>query len=99
MAQYRMNQRAIAAAAAWVACYGIIVMIDLASGERPLMTIEPENLNEKDTRQGFMVRLVHFFWQSGRSAYDHIWPVSFFLSFVHLLYQFSSLKYIFHSTK
>lgn len=74
MAQSGISQRTVTAAAVWAACCTIVIMSGMVTGERLLKTIEPENLSEEETRHGFMVRVVHFLWQSGKSSYTHVWP-------------------------
>ncbi|KAL3527094.1 hypothetical protein ACH5RR_011750 [Cinchona calisaya] len=71
-----INQRAkaIAAILAWVFCWILFTASDIGNAERLLKTTEPGHFVEKEMRQGFLVRLLHFFWQSGPSSYQHVWP-------------------------
>ena len=75
---FGINQRAkaIALTAAWFFCWILFTASDIGSAERLLKTVEPGHIVEKEMRQGFIVRLVHFLWQSGKSSYQHVWPVS-----------------------
>ncbi|KAA8547355.1 hypothetical protein F0562_003781 [Nyssa sinensis] len=71
-----VNQRAkaLAVAAAWVVCWGLFAASDVGNAERLLRAPEPAYSVEKETTKGFGVRLIHFFWQSGGSSYEHVWP-------------------------
>ncbi|CDP02034.1 unnamed protein product [Coffea canephora] len=73
---FGINQRAkaIALTAAWFFCWILFTASDIGSAERLLKTVEPGHIVEKEMRQGFIVRLVHFLWQSGKSSYQHVWP-------------------------
>ncbi|XP_059640969.1 sulfite exporter TauE/SafE family protein 3-like [Cornus florida] len=76
MALLEMNPRAkaVAATAAWVVCWSIFTASDLGNAERLLRATEPGYVVEKEMRHGFFVRVIHFFWQSGKSSYEHVWP-------------------------
>ncbi|CAL5367263.1 unnamed protein product [Camellia sinensis] len=67
-----LNQRAkaVATTAAWVVCWGLFTVIDVGSAERLLRATEPGYFVEKEMRHGFVVRLLHFFWQTGKSSYQ-----------------------------
>ncbi|GMP28311.1 hypothetical protein CsSME_00003912 [Camellia sinensis var. sinensis] len=71
-----LNQRAkaVATTAAWVVCWGLFTVIDVGSAERLLRATEPGYFVEKEMRHGFVVRLLHFFWQTGKSTYQPVWP-------------------------
>ncbi|KAL7232000.1 hypothetical protein ACSBR2_010088 [Camellia fascicularis] len=72
-----LNQRAkaVATTAAWVVCWGLFTVIDVGSAERLLRATEPGYFVEKEMRHGFVVRLLHFFWQTGKSSYyQPVWP-------------------------
>lgn len=73
-----MNQRikALVLTASWVCCWILFTSSDIGSAERLIKAIEPGHIVEKEMRQGFLVRVLHFFWQSGKSSYQHVWPVS-----------------------
>ena len=74
-----VSQRAMAVAAtvACLVCWGLFTVIGFGSAERLLRVTEPDYFVEKEMRHGFIVRLFHFFWQTGKSGYEHVWPVSF----------------------
>ncbi|GFZ18667.1 sulfite exporter TauE/SafE family protein [Actinidia rufa] len=65
---------AVAATAACLVCWGFITVIGFGSAERLLRVTEPDYFVEKEMSYGFIVRLIHFFWQSGKSGYEHVWP-------------------------
>ncbi|GFY86377.1 sulfite exporter TauE/SafE family protein [Actinidia rufa] len=71
-----VSQRAMAvgATAACVVCWGFVTVIGFGSAERLLRVTEPDYFVEKEMSYGFIVRLIHFFWQSGKSGYQHVWP-------------------------
>jgi hypothetical protein len=82
MAQTHVNHRALAistAAAAWFLFWSLVMMSSVGSAERVLKDKATENF-EKEVSHGFLPRMVHFLWQSGKSSYEHVWPVSFQLS-------------------
>jgi hypothetical protein len=82
MAQTHAKHRALAistAAAAWFLFWSLVVMSSVCSAERNLRDKQTENF-EKEVKEGFLLRTVHFLWQSGKSSYEHVWPVSFQLS-------------------
>jgi uncharacterized membrane protein SpoIIM required for sporulation len=79
MAQTKLNQRALTistAAAAWFLFWSIVMLSNVSFAERLLKDKEPEHFVDKEDRQGFLIRMVHFLWQGGKSAYEHVWPVS-----------------------
>ncbi|XP_052195103.1 sulfite exporter TauE/SafE family protein 3-like [Diospyros lotus] len=71
-----LNQRskAVAVTAAWVVLWGLFTASDIGNAERLLRSTEPGYSVEKEMRQGFALRLFHFFWQGGKSSYEHVWP-------------------------
>ncbi|XP_057492799.1 sulfite exporter TauE/SafE family protein 3-like [Actinidia eriantha] len=71
-----VSQRAmaVAATAACLVCWGLFTVIGFGSAERLLRVTEPDYFVEKEMRHGFIVRLLHFFWQTGKSGYEHVWP-------------------------
>lgn len=83
MATEEVKQRgkAMVALTAWVVCWGLFTVCEVGSAERLLRETEPGYFVEKEMRLSFAVRLLHFFWQSGKSSYEHVWPVS-----LHLLH-------------
>ncbi|CAK9150747.1 unnamed protein product [Ilex paraguariensis] len=76
MARADVNQKAkaVAATVAWVVCWGLFTLSGFGSAERFLKATEPGYIVEKEMRLGFALRLLHFFWQSGKSSYEHVWP-------------------------
>lgn len=55
----------------------LVTMSDVAAAERPLTEKEPKLIvDQKMGRQGFLGRVISFFWQSGKSSYEPVWPVS-----------------------
>lgn len=72
----------VAAAAIWLVFAGFVMMSDVASAERVLKDKQPENVVDEEVKEGFFIRVIHFFWQGGKSAYQHVWPVSIHLSYV-----------------
>lgn len=78
MARNEVNQRAkaIVATVAWVVCWGLFTVSGVGNAERLLKSTEPEYVVEKEMTQGFVVRLLHFLWQTGKSSYQPVWPVS-----------------------
>lgn len=36
----------------------------------------PDSVVEKDQTQSVLVRVIDFMWQSDKSSYEHVWPVS-----------------------
>ncbi|XP_057482730.1 sulfite exporter TauE/SafE family protein 3-like [Actinidia eriantha] len=76
MGQNEVSQRAmaVAATAACLVCWGLFTVIGFGSAERLLRATEPDYFVEKEMRHGFIVRLIHFFWQNGKSGYEHVWP-------------------------
>ncbi|KAK3011627.1 hypothetical protein RJ639_011129 [Escallonia herrerae] len=76
MAGFEVKQRVkgLAAAAAWVICWSLFTMSGVGSAERLLKATEPGYIVEREMRQGFLVQVLHFFWQSGKSSYQPVWP-------------------------
>jgi len=64
----------------------------MASAERLLKDKEPEASAEKEMSPGYLVKVLHFLFQGGKSSYEPVWPVSFryIVTFVnhyyHILY-------------
>lgn len=56
------------------------MMSNVSCAERDLKDKEPENFVTATEVRGLLHKMVHFLWQSGKSAYEHVWPVSFLLS-------------------
>lgn len=81
MARLGVNQRAVAAVAATsalVVCLGLVMMSGVGNAERLLKADDrpAEHLVNKNKEPGFLSKVVHFLWQSGKSSYQHVWPVS-----------------------
>nr|DAD21690.1 TPA_asm: hypothetical protein HUJ06_023153 [Nelumbo nucifera] len=74
MAPVVLKQRAVEATA-WVVVLGIIMVSRVGGAERLSRHVCGEVSAEEETgEEGFMVRLVNFLWQSGKSIYHHVWP-------------------------
>ena len=75
MARLGVNQRAVAAA---VVCLGLVMMSGVGNAERLLKADDrpAEHLVNQNKEPGFLSKVVHFLWQSGKSSYQHVWPVS-----------------------
>lgn len=84
MARNEVHQRAkaIVTTIAWVVFWGLFMASGVGSAERLLKSKERDYVVDKETRQGFLVQLLHFLWQTGKSSYQPVWPVC--LS-IHLL--------------
>lgn len=84
-----INRRAVAVSAFTLMALVLVLitMSDVAAAERPLMGKEPELTmdQKKMDGQGLPGRVISLFWQSGKSSYKPVWPVSV---------QISSLSYI-----
>ncbi|RVW22664.1 Sulfite exporter TauE/SafE family protein 3 [Vitis vinifera] len=79
MARLGVNQRAVAAVAATsalVVCLGLVMMSGVGNAERLLKADDrpAEHLVNKNKEPGFLSKVVHFLWQSGKSSYQHVWP-------------------------
>ncbi|XP_030975355.1 sulfite exporter TauE/SafE family protein 3-like [Quercus lobata] len=77
MAQTQLNHRALAVsttAAAWFLFWCLVMLSNLCFAERQLKDKQPEIFVEKVEIQSFLPRIVHFFWQAGKSSYEHVWP-------------------------
>nr|XP_023879384.1 sulfite exporter TauE/SafE family protein 3-like isoform X2 [Quercus suber] len=77
MAQTQLNHRALAVsttAAAWFLFWCLVMFSNFCFAERQLKDKQPEIFVEKVEIQGFLPRIVHFFWQAGKSSYEHVWP-------------------------
>lgn len=81
MAKIELQQRlkSITVTAALVFCWALFASY-MSSAERLLPKTQPAaagaQIIEKETNEGFSAKLLHFFWQSGKSSYEHVWPVS-----------------------
>lgn len=80
MGRTQLNHRALAmstAVVAWFLFWNIVMMSNVSCAERVLKDKVPENfVPDKQDRPGFLLRMVQFFWQGGKSSYEHVWPVS-----------------------
>lgn len=79
MARLGVNQRAVAAVvatSALVVCLGLVMMSGVGNAERLLKADDrpAEHLVNKNKEPGFLSKVVHFLWQSGKSSYQHVWP-------------------------
>ncbi|OIT06377.1 PREDICTED: uncharacterized protein LOC109210703 [Nicotiana attenuata] len=75
MANEEVKERvkALVITAVWIICWGLFTISDVGNAERLLKTEEPTYVVEKEMRQGFALRLLHFLW-NGKSTYEHVWP-------------------------
>ncbi|KAK2657234.1 hypothetical protein Ddye_010286 [Dipteronia dyeriana] len=76
MAQTWLNQRVLAAVA-WMVFMCLVMMGEQGSSERLLKDKNPQVFPEESDdmrQQSFLVRVAHFFWQSGKSSYEPVWP-------------------------
>ncbi|XP_010999980.1 PREDICTED: uncharacterized protein LOC105107666 [Populus euphratica] len=77
MAKIKLNQRALATTAV-LACMIFLVqvlMANMVSAERMLKDKEPEASAEKEMSHGYIVKVLHFLFQGGKSSYEPVWPV------------------------
>lgn len=58
----------------------LVAMGNVAAAERPLADIEPKHFDPKSRRRGILGKVISFFWQSGESSYEPVWPVSVWTS-------------------
>lgn len=73
----------VAATAIWLVFTCLVTMSDVASAERVLKDKQPENFVGEDMKKGLFIRVIQFFWQGGKSAYEHVWPVSIHILSIH----------------
>jgi hypothetical protein len=52
-------------------------MTNMASAERLLKDKEAETLVKKEMSPGYIVKMIHFLFQGGKSSYEPVWPVSY----------------------
>ncbi|KAK6924345.1 Transmembrane protein TauE-like [Dillenia turbinata] len=71
MARILGNFKAIAAEVVWILFYVLVMINNVDGGQRLLLANKHGNTEEKE---GLLIKLVHFFWQSGKSSYQHVWP-------------------------
>ena len=79
MARLGVSHRAVAATAtAVVVCLAIVMMSDVGNAERILKADDQpaEDLVIKNKEPGILSKVLRFLWQSGKSSYQHVWPVS-----------------------
>ncbi|XP_031255001.1 sulfite exporter TauE/SafE family protein 3-like [Pistacia vera] len=77
MAQTRMNRRALAAAAAaGMVFLGLVMTEQMVGAERLLKDKDPDQVfaDQREMRPALLLRVVHFFWQGGKSSYEPVWP-------------------------
>ncbi|KAJ4843829.1 hypothetical protein Tsubulata_038913 [Turnera subulata] len=77
MTKIGLNRRAspaLALAAACLILLGLVMLSNLAGAERVLKDEKAETPIKKEMRPGFMERVAHFLWQSGKSSYEPVWP-------------------------
>lgn len=72
----------MATARTWLILCIITMLFNVSLAERVLKEKETVNHVEKQTK-GFLKAMVDFLWESGKSSYEPVWPVS--LSFVFSL--------------
>ena len=84
MARTEAKRKAVSVSAAavllvWMV-FCLLVISDVVSAERVLKDKKPENfVHQEEMQQGFFMRVAHFLWQSGKSSYQHVWPVSIYI--------------------
>ncbi|XP_043709851.1 sulfite exporter TauE/SafE family protein 3-like isoform X2 [Telopea speciosissima] len=66
-------------AVAWVVCLGLVMMSQVGGAERLPRAIAQQSsvhkkVAEEEEEEGFMIQMVNFLWQSGKSSYHHVWP-------------------------
>ncbi|XP_042520671.1 sulfite exporter TauE/SafE family protein 3-like [Macadamia integrifolia] len=72
MALVKVKRRVVAA---WVICLGLVMISQVGGAERLLRAIvQQSSFGKEEEEEGFMVNMVHFLWQSGKSSYHHVWP-------------------------
>lgn len=76
MAKIELQQRlkSVIVTAAFVFCWALFESY-MGDAERLLPNTQIIE-KEKESKEGFSSKLLHFFWQSGKSSYEHVWPVS-----------------------
>lgn len=88
-----INGGAVAVSAFTLMVVSVLIlasMTNAVAGERPLIEKEPELVVDREMgRQGVLGRVISFFWQSGKSSYEPVWPVSVRIFFS--LFTFSHL--------
>ncbi|XP_061352168.1 sulfite exporter TauE/SafE family protein 3-like [Gastrolobium bilobum] len=62
-----------AATAIWVVTWSLIMIYNVTLAERVLKDQKSEKIVVKE-RGGVIIRVVDFFWQSGQSSYERVWP-------------------------
>ncbi|XP_047322139.1 sulfite exporter TauE/SafE family protein 3-like [Impatiens glandulifera] len=66
--------------AKWIASWMILgcllfAVSEVRSADRLLRSNNTyNNVKENETGEGFAMKLLHFFWQSGKSSYQPVWP-------------------------
>lgn len=73
-----INKRALAAAVSWIIFINVLMMGKEGNAERLL---KDKNNPETELQPNMLLRISNFLWQSGKSSYEPIWPVSFVTSF------------------
>ncbi|XP_047318519.1 sulfite exporter TauE/SafE family protein 3-like [Impatiens glandulifera] len=65
---------AAAAASAFLVCCFLLIQSCLGGTDR-LKSLEHDQIHvDKEMEPGFGVKLLHFFWQIGKSSYQPVWP-------------------------
>lgn len=62
-------------AATWLILCILVMICNVSLAERVLKEKEPAKFVEKETK-GFLRAMVDFLWESGKSSYEPVWPVS-----------------------
>lgn len=61
----------------WLVLWSLIMIFNVSLAERIMKERKPESFVEKDSqKEGIIVRVIDFIWQSDKSSYEHVWPVS-----------------------
>ncbi|KAG9158816.1 hypothetical protein Leryth_013713 [Lithospermum erythrorhizon] len=61
-------------AVAWLVCWCLVTTSYLGSAEKLLKITEKGDIDEEETRQRFLTKVLHFLWQNGKSSYEPVWP-------------------------
>ncbi|XP_022740104.1 sulfite exporter TauE/SafE family protein 3-like [Durio zibethinus] len=74
MARIQVNRRGLAIMA-WIVFLVLVVMSNVGIAERLLKDKRNQEVSkELEKTQGFLVRVVNFLWQGGKSSYEPVWP-------------------------
>lgn len=63
------------ATATWLALCILVIICNVSLADRVLKEKESGNFAEEES-QGVLKGMINFLWQSGKSSYEPVWPVS-----------------------